>query len=260
MKVGITLPTFTADRTLTVRAAKAATAAGLDGVFLFDHLWPMGSPGRPALACLPGMAAVAVATQRVIVGPLVARVGLLSDDWLIDGLNTVGVIAGPGRLLVGLGTGDRLSAAENVAYGLDVPPAEARLAHLGQLARQLVDAGKPVWIGGRSPAVRRLAAEVGVPVNMWGVPVDEVRAMSQPCTWGGQVLVGADDAEAERLLKRYGGRPGLVHGSIRRVAEHCAELARAGVTWIVAAPLDVGDQPEVAVQNMAGVRQALALA
>jgi alkanesulfonate monooxygenase SsuD/methylene tetrahydromethanopterin reductase-like flavin-dependent oxidoreductase (luciferase family) len=127
VRVGLTLPTFTPDGTLTARTARAAEAAGLDGVFVFDHLWPLGSPGRPALSGIPVLGAVASVTANVALGPLVARVGLLDDDRLVDALRTVDTISGRGRLLVGLGAGDHGSAQENLAYGLPFPPAGARL-------------------------------------------------------------------------------------------------------------------------------------
>ena len=39
MKLGITLPSFRDDPTRALEVAVAAEAAGLDGVFLYDHLF-----------------------------------------------------------------------------------------------------------------------------------------------------------------------------------------------------------------------------
>src|SRR5436305_1721416 len=48
MRVGICLPQFRDDAEAAVATARAAEEADLDGVFAFDHLWPLGRPDRPA--------------------------------------------------------------------------------------------------------------------------------------------------------------------------------------------------------------------
>ena len=50
--VGVTLPSFVDDPEIPIAVAHAAEAAGLDGVFVYDHLW-RGDPSnrRPALEC-----------------------------------------------------------------------------------------------------------------------------------------------------------------------------------------------------------------
>jgi len=59
MRTGVILPSFRADADAAFAAAGQAAAAGLDGVFCYDHLWPMGQPERPALAPFPLLAAIA---------------------------------------------------------------------------------------------------------------------------------------------------------------------------------------------------------
>ena len=44
----------------------------------------------------------------------------------------------PGRVIAGLGTGDRLSEEENRAYGIPYPPAAERRAEMVELGRELV--------------------------------------------------------------------------------------------------------------------------
>ena len=48
MKLGILLPLFRTDIADARAAAAEAEAVGLDGVFAYDHLWPIGHPERPA--------------------------------------------------------------------------------------------------------------------------------------------------------------------------------------------------------------------
>ena len=58
MKLAVLLPTFRHGASDAFDAAARAVDAGLDGVFAYDHLWPMGSPQRPSLAPFPLLAAI----------------------------------------------------------------------------------------------------------------------------------------------------------------------------------------------------------
>ncbi len=215
MRTGVLLPVFQDDAGPALAAAAAAERAGVDGAFCYDHVWPIGQPHRPALAPFPVLAAVAASTRRLVVGPLVARVGLVPDEVLLSELATLAAVA-PGRVIAGLGTGDRMSAGENEAYGLAFPPAAARRASLRACASAAAGWGLPVWIGDGSPATRRIAGAMGVALNLWDAPLATVadEAGRAEVTWAGPA--------PENLA-------GMV-----------ADLARAGATWAVfAGPLDV---------------------
>ena len=153
MKIGVTLPSFedTADHAL--QEAHRAEEFGIHGVFCFDHLWPMGQPGRPAISFGPLLGAVAAATRSIAIGTLVARVGLVPDDALVAVMSTLDAISG-GRLIAGLGTGDHLSRAENEAYGIPYEAADERRARLVAVAAAVGSVGIPVWVGGGLPADR----------------------------------------------------------------------------------------------------------
>src|SRR5579875_23412 len=136
MNVGVTLPQFRSEAETALRAAREAERLGLDGVFVFDHLWPMGSPQRPVLAALPLMGAIAAETESIAIGSLVMRVGLVPDDVLVEQLLDLAGMTG-GRFIAGLGTGDRLSEQENIAFGAPYPSAAERRASLEYCARAL---------------------------------------------------------------------------------------------------------------------------
>jgi alkanesulfonate monooxygenase SsuD/methylene tetrahydromethanopterin reductase-like flavin-dependent oxidoreductase (luciferase family) len=212
VRVGVTLPTFRDDAT-ALEAARTAERLGLDGVFVFDHLWPMGAPQRPALSAFPVLGAVAATTSSICFGPLVARVGLVPDDVLVAELLSLERMA-PGRLVAGLGTGDAKSAEENLAFGIDFAPADERRLALRGCARRLLDAGIPVWVGGGARATTELAVDLGAAVNLWEGQPAAVAALAARCevTWGGPVPGGTAD-----------------------VAQWLSELARAGATWAVCA-------------------------
>ncbi len=186
MKIGLLLPTFEVGARHALDVAAEAADAGLDGVFAYDHLWPMGSPTRPALAPFPVLAAVA-ARHEISVGPLVARVGLFGTAHLIETLTALEVIA-PGRVIAALGTGDKLSAAENVAYGLPEYSANERREMLAATATTLKPL-MPVWIGAGAPATNELARSLGVTLNMWNATPADVAAASLegPVSWAGPV-------------------------------------------------------------------------
>jgi alkanesulfonate monooxygenase SsuD/methylene tetrahydromethanopterin reductase-like flavin-dependent oxidoreductase (luciferase family) len=216
-RFGVTLPTFRSDLAALDRA-RDAEQAGLDGVFVFDHLWPMGRPDRPALAAFPVLGAVAAATRTVALGPLVARLGLVPPAVLVARFRTLAAVA-PGRTIGGLGTGDVKSADEDRAYGVPARPAAERLQALRAVAAAVVAEGLAVWLGGRSEPVAKLARDVGAALNLWGAPAAEVarRARSGEVTWGGAV-------------------PGRLADALDTVGP----LVEAGASWIVcAAPATV---------------------
>src|SRR5581483_3956830 len=174
VKVGVSLPQFRPDAEAAIVTARAAEAAGLDGVFVFDHLWPLGQPDRPVLQSWALLGALAAETGRVDVGPLVARVGLVPDAVLNHQFETLHRMVGA-RLIGGVGTGDRLSRAENVAFGVDYPSVEERLAQVAAACRHLRSLGARAWVGGRSAAIREVAAAEADGLNVWESTPDEVR-------------------------------------------------------------------------------------
>ncbi|HUP70045.1 MAG TPA: LLM class flavin-dependent oxidoreductase [Acidimicrobiales bacterium] len=226
MKIGITLPQFRDDAEPALEAAVLAQSAGLDGVFVFDHLWPIGRPDRPALHGPTLLGAIAAATSKVAVGTLVARVGLVPDAVLVHQFATVRRIAGP-RLIAGLGIGDHLSRPENEAYGVPLRPVAERRAQMASVCRSLRGLGVTVWVGGRAPATRAIGRTEAGAVNLWQATPDEVAAEvsrgDAEVTWGGQVDLS----------------PGSGSGSGSGVTTLLSELAGAGAAWAVVAPVGV---------------------
>ncbi|HUZ21831.1 MAG TPA: LLM class flavin-dependent oxidoreductase [Acidimicrobiales bacterium] len=205
------LPTFRRDAAAALDAARACEAAGIHGVFAYDHLWPMGQPGRPAISPYPLLGAVAASTSTIRIGTLVARVGLVPDDVLVGELLTLAELSG-GRLIAAVGTGDHESAPENAAYGVDFAPAAERRARLEQVVARLSGAGVEVWVGGGAPATSAVARRSGATVNLWGALPSAVAVLAAEgaTSWGGNLP--ADVGAASALL---------------------VELRDAGATWAV---------------------------
>jgi alkanesulfonate monooxygenase SsuD/methylene tetrahydromethanopterin reductase-like flavin-dependent oxidoreductase (luciferase family) len=187
VKLGVLLPTFRNGADDALARADEAAVAGLDGVFAYDHLWPMGSPERPSLAPFALLAAIAVRQESLVLGPLVARVSLVDTEHLVEEFATLATLA-PGRVIAALGTGDHLSEAENVAYGLGSSDAKGRRELLRDAATALVPR-MPVWIGAGGEETNQLAREVGAELNVWDFSPARVRELSLagPVSWAGPV-------------------------------------------------------------------------
>jgi alkanesulfonate monooxygenase SsuD/methylene tetrahydromethanopterin reductase-like flavin-dependent oxidoreductase (luciferase family) len=215
------LPTFRESPADAWAAAHEAFAAGVDGVFAYDHLWPIGQPERPALAPFPILAALAAAgdlppTTRggPYFGTLVARVGLVPNGALLGQFRALNLLA-PGRIIAGLGTGDRLSEAENLAYGIPFGPAAERRAQMVEVGLALRALGITVWVAGGRAARTVETRAIGAALNVWDAAPELVASRSQgpeavEVTWGGPPPKGGETLES-----------GMV------------ELAQAGATWAI---------------------------
>ncbi len=239
MKVGLTLPQFGEDAEACIEVARQAEETGLDGVFVFDHLWAIDRPDRPALHGPSLLAALATETRRLHVGTLVARVGLVPDDLLVAGLVTLADMAGE-RLVAGLGVGDRLSEDENRAYGIAFPSVADRWASLGACCGRLRRLGIETWVGGLSAGTRAIGRSESDALNFWDVTPAVVaeeltRPDAVPVTWGGRMDLS--------------GGVGVAGTGLR-------SLADAGAAWAVVAP--VGVPWPAAVSAVAEAREAVA--
>lgn len=237
MQVGVTLPQFSEDIDGAVAVANEAERLGFDGVFVFDHLWSIGQPESPAIDAFALLGALAQETTAIRLGTLVARVGLVPDAVLVHQFETLARMIGP-RLIAGVGTGDRISAAENLAYGIAYPHASERLASVDVVCRTLRGKDIETWVGGRSAAIRTIAAGVAHALNVWDTTPDEVaadRAIVPRVTWGGQVDMDALDAPA--------------------VTRHLTAIADAGADFAICAPVNA--PWDVALETLAGARDLL---
>ena len=77
VRIGLTLPSFVTDPAEVLAVVDAAEVAGLDGVFVYDHLFRVAGDGsrRPALESTALLGAVAAASSTLAVGVLVERAG-----------------------------------------------------------------------------------------------------------------------------------------------------------------------------------------
>lgn len=254
MKLGLTLPSFVEDPEIPLAVARSAEAAGLDGVFVFDHLFRRAADGsrRPALEGLTMLGAVAAETRRIAVGTLVARATLRPPATLAVALETVRRVSG-GRLLATIGAGDEESKEENESFGLDFATIDDRVAALDATLAATAGHGYPVWVGGTAAPVRELAGRRADGWNRWGGTAErfarqatDVRRLAGDrvgfaVSWGGLVVVGATEAEAAVKANRLSPSADVVVGGPERVADSLRAYRDAGADWIIAGPIDSAD-------------------
>jgi alkanesulfonate monooxygenase SsuD/methylene tetrahydromethanopterin reductase-like flavin-dependent oxidoreductase (luciferase family) len=254
VRLGLTLPSFREDPGPALAVATAAEASGVDGVFAYDHLFRRAADGelRPALELLSLMGAVAAETNRIAIGSLVARATLRPPAVLAQGIDTVARIAGRERVIATIGSGDEQSRDEMERFGLGFGTVADRVQALRDTVETVRDRGYPVWVGGRDPAVRELAAAHADGWNRWGGSAASFRQQAkhlsvvcarEPFTvsWGGLVVLGADERDAARKAERLHPGRGVIVGGPERVADALREYALAGARWLMLGPIDSSD-------------------
>ena len=164
--------------------AVLAEDSGFDSVFISDHLQPWRHDGGHAPAALPWLGALAARTTRVAIGTSVLTPTFRYHPGVIaQAFATLGCLA-PGRIILGVGSGESLNEAP---LGLEWPDGKERFARLKealqviqslwagervtfqgdyyQLANatiyDLPDQPVPLYVAASGPSATRLAGRVG---------------------------------------------------------------------------------------------------
>jgi F420-dependent oxidoreductase-like protein len=130
---GYHMPNYTFDGVPDVRLfdgvverAKAAEAAGFDMVTVMDHFYQIGVVGRedePMLEAYSTLAAIAMRTERVMLGTMVSGVTYRNPALLAKTVTTLDVIS-KGRAVLGIGAA--WNESEHAGYGFEYPPIARR--------------------------------------------------------------------------------------------------------------------------------------
>jgi alkanesulfonate monooxygenase SsuD/methylene tetrahydromethanopterin reductase-like flavin-dependent oxidoreductase (luciferase family) len=278
---------FTEDVQRPLAAAARAAAAGYDGVFAPDHLFPPGRSAGPTLEPFTVLSAVAAEHRNLYVGTLVTRASIRPAGLLAKQGAALDHLSG-GRAILGVGAGDSASKAEHDAFGFPFRPAEERVAvmeetvaalrelfggrpwpggdHVPPIAGPLLPRGAPeLWVGGRSEAVLAAAARRADAWNGWAMDAGAFRAAAATVrrlaesravsvTWGGIVLVAKDPPDLDRLRADRASRDlptDLWLGTVDDLRSFAGELEDAGASWLIAQPVGGADRLELVAEALA---------
>ena len=274
-----------------VAMARAADDAGFDSIWVGDHLLYRadGRPERGPWEAWSTLAALAAATERVELGPLVACTGFHEPAMLAKMASTVDEISG-GRLVLALGAG--WNETEFHAFGFPFERRASRFEESFEVIRRLV-AGERVTFHGEHVRVDDavlLPAPARRPRLMIGSTGPRVLAAALPHVdawntwydWFGNSpegfarrsaeidalarSAGRDPEEVERsacVLVRLGpatgGRPHdpdapAVTGGPAQVAETIAAMAEAGADEVI---LVVDPITRTSIEALGSVRDAI---
>ena len=152
------------DPTVLVDLAVRAEAAGWDGVFLWDHVV---SDGLPIVDTWTTLAAMAQATSRVSLGPMVTPLARRRPWVVARQASTVSRLSG-GRLVLGIGLGSDESG-DFSRFGEPVDPRiRATMLDEGLDVMRAVWSGKPVrHVGTHHRVDLPEAAPEPFPIPLW---------------------------------------------------------------------------------------------
>jgi alkanesulfonate monooxygenase SsuD/methylene tetrahydromethanopterin reductase-like flavin-dependent oxidoreductase (luciferase family) len=251
------------------RVARAADDAGLDTVWVADHLIqadPASVPDSEMLEAYATLGFLAAHTRRIRIGAMVSPVTFRPASLLIKAVTTLDVLSG-GRAWLGLGAG--YHDAEARQMGLPFPPARERFAQLEETLRlaqrmwsgdaaprynplPLTTPHPPILVGGAGERrTLRLVARYADACNLFDIPDGgktirhKLDVLQRHCEAVGRPYEEIEKTVSTRLNP---GEPA------ERFAERCAALAALGIEHAVV--ITSGPWSEDAVATL-GAAQAL---
>lgn len=234
------------------RIARAADDAGLDTVWVADHLL-QADPAAPAdaemLEAYTTLGFLAAMTTRVRLGTMVTGVTFRPPSLLLKAVTTLDVLS-EGRAWFGVGAG--YHEDEAAAMGLPLPPTAERFERLEETLRL----ANHMWRGDETPFVGhhyRLEHPVGSP-----------RPVTRPRP---PVLIGGmGERRTLPLVARYadacnlfdvpdGGR--TVRRKLTVLARQCAAVGRRldEIDTTLSTRLEPGEHPDAFVERCAALRR-----
>jgi alkanesulfonate monooxygenase SsuD/methylene tetrahydromethanopterin reductase-like flavin-dependent oxidoreductase (luciferase family) len=252
MRFGLYLPLFDplADPAVVARLAGDAEEAGWDGFFLWDQIrWrePVAAVGDTQIT----LAAIAAATERIRLGPLVTPLARRRPVKVARETAALDVLSG-GRLTLGVGLGTDRFASEYSITGEELD--DRRRAQMLDEALEILEAawsGEPVRHRGEHytvDAMRFLPRPVQrprVPVWVAGFP-GKTKPMRRAARYDGFFPINLDSADqlAEivagvgALREEAGRAPDEPYEVIaeREPGTDPAPYREAGATWWLVAP------------------------
>lgn len=166
-----------------LRYSVLAEEVGFDSVFVSDHLQPWNHIGGHAPAAMPWLGALGASTDRVLIGTSVLTPTFRYHPAVVaQAFGTLGALY-PGRVILGVGTGEALNEATLGIPWPEPPERFARLKEAIALIEELWSSERvtfegqfyrtenatiydrpetpvPIYIGAAGPAATRLAGRI----------------------------------------------------------------------------------------------------
>jgi alkanesulfonate monooxygenase SsuD/methylene tetrahydromethanopterin reductase-like flavin-dependent oxidoreductase (luciferase family) len=265
MRAGLFLPLFDplADPAVVARLAAEAEEAGWDGFFVWDQIrWrePVAAVGDTQVT----LAAIAAATERIRLGPLVTPLARRRPVKVARETAALDVLSG-GRLTLGVGLGSEHFAGEYSMTGEELD--DGRRARMLDEALEILTAawsGEPVQHRGQhftADGMRFLPRPVQrprVPVWVAGFP-GKAKPMRRAARYDGFFPVNLESpdqlaeivARVGTLLEEVGRAPDEPYEVIAELEPGTdpAPYRAAGASWWLAAP----DWEGISVDGVRGV-------
>lgn len=257
LSVGVQLPEVERDVRWPeyLSMARAAEAVGFDSIWLGDHLLYRGDgrPERGPWEAWTLLAALAAATERVRLGPLVASAAFHAPAMLAKMASTVDEVSG-GRLVLGIGAG--WNDVEFRAFGFPYDHRVDRFEEAFGIVRRLL-AGERVTLHGRyhrvdevvllPPPARRPRLMIGsTGERMLRIALPHVDAWNTWYDWYGNTAEGFAEGNAR------------ITAAAEEVGRDPTEILRSACVLVILDP-DVGERPiEEGVRPLAGSMREIA--
>jgi alkanesulfonate monooxygenase SsuD/methylene tetrahydromethanopterin reductase-like flavin-dependent oxidoreductase (luciferase family) len=265
VRTGLYLPLFDplADPATVARLAAEAEDAGWDGFFLWDQIrWrePVAAVGDTQVT----LAAIAAATERIRLGPLVTPLARRRPVKVARETAALDLLSG-GRLTLGVGLGSDGFAAEYSTTGEELD--DRRRARMLDEALEILEAawsGEPVHHRGEHYTVDRVrflprpVQRPRVPVWVAGV-AGRAKPMRRAARYDGFFPIRLESADQLAEIVAHVGE--LREDAVRNPDEPYEMIAElepgddpapyrdAGATWLLVAP----DWEEMSVDEVRGV-------
>jgi len=210
-RIGCILPPDT-EFSHIVDISQTCERLGYDSIWAFDHLAPYWLKYAESLECWTTMASLVAHTRRIKLGSLVTNSSLRHPSLLAKIASSLDNIS-HGRVILGIGTGDRLSKQELTSFGYQYEPTDERVTQLRetiQILRGLWSSDDfsyvgscfrlshatiypkpnqqhlPIWIGGKHHSLIDLVAELADGWNYWNIDqaqlVSKTNYLRKKCT------------------------------------------------------------------------------
>jgi len=194
-RIGCLLPSDTTFNRI-VEMTQTCEQLGYDSVWAFDHLAPYWLKPRVSLECWTTLASLAVHTREIKLGSLVTNANLRHPSLLAKITSSLDNIS-HGRVILGIGTGDRLSKRELTSFGYQYGTLDQRVLRLRETIqilqglwtsddfsfkgtyfrishahlnpKPLQHPHPPIWIGGKHQKLMDVTAELADGWNYWNI-------------------------------------------------------------------------------------------